>query len=292
VSVCTLQGYEVDFEKGCWFDRIAWSKMALEISTGDFSSEVTRVGDDAQHREAGGRRNIERIDPEDFANLPYRILSNEARLEEYTEETVEGQMLREVKSNKTGKIERYELVTWKIQDPENPKNFSKLKKWYITLVVAATCFVVAFNSAVVTADIRGPAEEFGVSEEVSLLSITLFVIGFGIGRCRCMTLELVDHMLIVRRASGPMVFAPLSEILGRRPIYAITLLVAVVFIIPEALSGNIATLLVCRAIDGIAFSAPMTLVGGTLADLWRNEERGVPMAAFSAAPFIGPAIGG
>jgi hypothetical protein len=33
----------------------------------------------------------------------------------------------------------------------------------------------------------------------------------------------------------------------------------------------------------------MTLVGGTLADLWRNEERGVPMAAFSAAPFIGPA---
>ncbi|KAK5658912.1 hypothetical protein OQA88_1726 [Cercophora sp. LCS_1] len=35
----------------------------------------------------------------------------------------------------------------------------------------------------------------------------------------------------------------------------------------------------------------MTLVGGTLADLWRNEERGVPMAAFSAAPFIGPAIG-
>ena len=35
----------------------------------------------------------------------------------------------------------------------------------------------------------------------------------------------------------------------------------------------------------------MTLVGGTLADLWRNEERGVPMAAFSAAPFMGPAIG-
>lgn len=35
----------------------------------------------------------------------------------------------------------------------------------------------------------------------------------------------------------------------------------------------------------------MTLVGGTLADLWKNEERGVPMAVFSAAPFIGPAIG-
>jgi MFS family permease len=68
-----------------------------------------------------------------------------------------------------------------------------------------------------------------------------------------------------------------------------TLLLAVIFIIPSAVAENIETLLVCRAIDGIAFSAPMTLVGGTLADLWRNEERGVPMAAFSAAPFIGPA---
>lgn len=68
-----------------------------------------------------------------------------------------------------------------------------------------------------------------------------------------------------------------------------TLLLAVVFIIPCAVSENIGTLIVCRAIDGVAFSAPMTLVGGTLADLWRNEERGVPMAAFSAAPFIGPA---
>lgn len=34
----------------------------------------------------------------------------------------------------------------------------------------------------------------------------------------------------------------------------------------------------------------MTLVGGTLADCWKAEERGVPMAVFSAAPFIGPAV--
>jgi len=88
-----------------------------------------------------------------------------------------------------------------------------------------------------------------------------------------------------------MVFAPVSEIVGRRIIYASTLLIAVVFIIPCAVAKNIGTLLVCRLIDGIAFSAPMTLVGGTLADLWKSEERGVPMAAFSAAPFIGPAIG-
>jgi len=90
---------------------------------------------------------------------------------------------------------------------------------------------------------------------------------------------------------GPMVFSPLSEIYGRRPLYASTLFLAVIFVIPCAVAKNIGTLLVCRAIDGLAFSAPMTLVGGTLSDIWKAEERGIPMAAFSAAPFIGPAIG-
>jgi multidrug resistance protein len=88
-----------------------------------------------------------------------------------------------------------------------------------------------------------------------------------------------------------MIFAPLSEIIGRRPVYMITLFIALIFEIPCAVAPNIGTLIACRAIDGIAFSAPMTLVGGSLSDLWKNEERGVPMAAFSAAPFVGPAVG-
>jgi multidrug resistance protein len=206
----------------------------------------------------------------DDLNLPYRTLTSEATMLAYTTETPSGNMLREIQSNRTGRTERYELVTFTVNDPENPKNWSKAYKWWCTMVVAFTCFTVAFNSAVITANIEGTAEEFGVSEEVSLLAITMFVIGFGI---------------------GPMAFAPLSEILGRRIIYGTTLFIAVVFIIPCAVAKNAATLVVCRLIDGIAFSAPMTLVGGTLADLWRAEERGVPMAAFSAAPFIGPAIG-
>jgi hypothetical protein len=113
----------------------------------------------------------------DVVNLPTRTLSNDAHLEEYTKETIDGQILREVRSRATGKTERYELVTWKVDDPENPKNWSKAYKWWCTMCVALTCFVVAFNSAVITANLEGVAEEFNVSEEVALLTITLFVIG-------------------------------------------------------------------------------------------------------------------
>ncbi|EFX00211.1 major facilitator superfamily transporter multidrug resistance [Grosmannia clavigera kw1407] len=227
-----------------------------------------------------------RRDPDLDINLPYRTLSTTANMDEYRREVPGGEMVGPEEPPEfaaeaeraslaagrapTNQSRRFRLVAFEPNDPGNPKNWSKIFKWYITMVVAVTCFVVAFASSVVTADISGVMATFDVSEEVVLLTITLFVIGFGV---------------------GPMAFAPLSEVYGRKIIYVSTLLVAVVFIIPCAVSKNIGTLLVCRFIDGIAFSAPMTLVGGTLADMWRNEERGVPMAAFSAAPFLGPAIG-
>ncbi|RMZ88859.1 hypothetical protein DV736_g3913, partial [Chaetothyriales sp. CBS 134916] len=206
----------------------------------------------------------------DVLDLPYDILNDESNMQEYTEETAEGVIPKRMISHISGKLEDYELVTFQVHDHENPKNWSKLYKWWCTMAVAFTCFVVAFNSAVITADLEGVARTFRVSEEVALLTVTVFVVGFGV---------------------GPLVFAPLSEMYGRKPVYVVTIALATIFEIPCALSKNIGTLIVCRLIDGICFSAPMTLVGGTLADLWKNEERGVPMAFFSAAPFIGPAIG-
>jgi hypothetical protein len=242
-------------------------------NTGDEStrsnSETTSIVTVDEEKEAGHERHepnpTESVDTIDMVNLPYRTLSKNAYMGEYLHETVTG--LRSVQSHRSGRTERYELITFKEGDPENPKNWSKGYKWWCTMVVAVTCFCVAFNSAVITADIVGVSETFNVSEEVALLPVTLFVVGFGV---------------------GPLVFAPISEWVGRKIVYVSTLAIAVVFVIPCAVAPNIGTLLVCRLIDGIAFSAPMTLVGGTLADLWRNEERGVPMAAFSAAPFCGP----
>ncbi|KAF7547253.1 hypothetical protein G7Z17_g7866 [Cylindrodendrum hubeiense] len=241
-------------------------------------SRPQRVLSNSQHSLSRQVSRKESLDPNLDIELPYRTLSANANLDEYRIEvpggSIPGPIEPEAIARKSGQHDgskrRYRLVTFTPNDPENPKNWSKAYKWWCTLVVATTCFVVAFSSAVTTADIAGVAEEFNVSTEVSLVTISVFVVGFGV---------------------GPMAFAPLSEIYGRRIIYVSTLLVALVFIIPCAVAKNIGTLIVCRAIDGIAFSAPMTLVGGTLADLWRNEERGVPMAAFSAAPFLGPAVG-
>lgn len=120
----------------------------------------------------------------DYVNLPIRELNDGADLREYTTETRAGEILKSVMSNVTGHVEDWKLVTFTIDDPENPKNWSKAYKWYCTMVVAFTCFVVAFASSVITADLEGPMEDFGVSREVSLVVVTVFVVGFGVGKSR------------------------------------------------------------------------------------------------------------
>ncbi|KAH3665782.1 hypothetical protein OGAPHI_003970 [Ogataea philodendri] len=162
------------------------------------------------------------------------------------------------------------LVVFVDGDKKNPQNWSFSYRWFLTILLGTVCFAVAFASAAVTGDIGGPMESFHVSQEVVILTVSLFVLGFGF---------------------GPLAFAPLSEEFGRTVVYLSTLFVAVVFVIPCALAKNIGTLLVCRLIDGLAFSAPMCLIGGSLADLFQVKERGLAMTVFSAAPFIGPALG-
>jgi hypothetical protein len=73
------------------------------------------------------------------------------------------------------------LVAFHPGDPDDPKNWSNALKWNATLTVSGICFVVAFASSVITAAITSMAEEMGVSDIVALLSVSLFVIGFGIG---------------------------------------------------------------------------------------------------------------
>ncbi|KAF9256577.1 MFS polyamine transporter, partial [Marasmius fiardii PR-910] len=141
---------------------------------------------------------------------------------------------------------------------------------YITITAAFLCLAVTLGSSTVTGDMTGPTKEFGTSQEIINLSITCFVIGFGI---------------------GPLVFAPLSELVGRTPMYMISMFFYCIFTLPSALAHNAATLVVARQIAGLAASAPMCNVGGSIADIWSIEERGIPMAFFSFTIFMGPSLG-
>jgi hypothetical protein len=153
------------------FQPVAGTHQLSHIShTHTNGSQIHHIDTRQSHKESR--------DPKLDINLPYRTLTERANLEEFTSEKESGEIA--IPNPENGKPE-YRLVTFLPNDPENPKNWSKAYKWWCTMVVAFTCFVVAMCSSIITADIIGVEKEFGASEEVVLLSITLFVIGFGVG---------------------------------------------------------------------------------------------------------------
>ncbi|CCO35421.1 putative transporter C1529,01 [Rhizoctonia solani AG-1 IB] len=63
-----------------------------------------------------------------------------------------------------------------------------------------------------------------------------------------------------------------------------------VFVLAYAV-GPLFFLLAFRFLAGLGGSAPLAIGGGTIADLWSPEERGMAMSLYSLAPLTGPAIG-
>lgn len=89
-------------------------------------------------------------------------------------------------------------------------------------------------------------------------------------------------------ALGPMFIAPLSELYGRLPIYHICNTVYIGFIIGCALATNTGMFLAFRLLAGIAASGPLTVGGGTVADVIPPAQRGRAMSLFVAGPLLGP----
>jgi MFS family permease len=89
-------------------------------------------------------------------------------------------------------------------------------------------------------------------------------------------------------AVGPMVIAPLSELYGRLVIYHTCNVTYIGFIIGCALSKTTGIFLVFRFLAGCASSGPLTVGGGTVADVVPPAQRGKVMSVFFVGPLLGP----
>ena len=83
-------------------------------------------------------------------------------------------------------------------------------------------------------------EQFGFGEEVATLNIALFVAGYCV---------------------GPLVWGPLSESIGRKPVFVGSFVVYTAFQVGNALAKNTASLLVFRFLGGVFAAAPLANSG-------------------------------
>ncbi|KAI9675315.1 MAG: hypothetical protein M1817_001218 [Caeruleum heppii] len=169
------------------------------------------------------------------------------------------------------------IVDWDgPDDPSNPFNWPKSKKWSVTVVVALMTFCTTFSSSVFSTATYATAELYGVSVEVMVLGTSLFV-------------------LVIEQwqgfAVGPIIWGPLSELYGRMiPLFG-GFAGFIIFQIPVAVAQNVHTIMLCRFFGGVFGSAPVSIAGGLLADFWNPVDRGAAVCIFAATTFLGPVAG-
>lgn len=110
-------------------------------------------------------------------------------------------------------------------DPENPRNWSRGYRAWITFCVSYTTWVVVLYSTSYTASIPGLVEEYGSTTTITTLGLTTYLLGL---------------------AAGSLVVAPMSELYGRRNVYLVCMGVWALMIIPCALATSLTEILVVR----------------------------------------------
>ncbi|KAF9069463.1 major facilitator superfamily domain-containing protein [Rhodocollybia butyracea] len=150
------------------------------------------------------------------------------------------------------------------------KNWSKLRKWLLTILTSVMTINVTFASSAPTSATSRIMEQFSISSEIADLITSVFLLGY---------------------VFGPFVSGPGSELFGRKPVLAVSMTLYTLFILGQALAPNIQTLLVTRFFSGFFAVAPLSIGGGLLADIWPADGRGPATSLFTASVFLGPVLG-
>jgi MFS family permease len=98
-------------------------------------------------------------------------------------------------------------------------------------------------------------------------------------------------------ALAPMVVLPIMEKYGMRTGYLVCYVLFTIFVVPQALAPNFATLIVCRFIAGCCGGVLQDVMDGMIADVWAGaEHRSLPVTIYVfsllAGVTLGPVIGG
>jgi multidrug resistance protein len=144
------------------------------------------------------------------------------------------------------------------------------KKVITTAMYGFTTMTATWASSVFSPGTKQVADEFHVSTEVATLGTTLFLFGFGV---------------------GPLLWAPLSEVYGRKNAVLPPMFIAAMFAFGTAAAKDIQTIMITRFFAGFFASAPVTNTGGVLADIFPASQRGIAIASYAMAVVIGPVFG-
>ncbi|KAF2999486.1 hypothetical protein E8E13_008661 [Curvularia kusanoi] len=162
------------------------------------------------------------------------------------------------------------LVDWEVQDPENPLNFGKGRKWFNAMMLAFACFIVSIASSGFSQGTEQLKTEFAISQTTALLTTSTFVLGFAV---------------------GALLLSPLSEVYGRKDLYILTFGLFVVFSGIVGFSSSMSVVIALRFFGGLAGSFTQAVAPAVVADMFNAQDRGIVMSIFTLAGLVGQNLG-
>ncbi|KAF9560322.1 MFS polyamine transporter [Agrocybe pediades] len=156
-------------------------------------------------------------------------------------------------------------------DPANPRNWKASKKWAATIVVASFNFISTVTSSMIAPASEQVTAEFHItSSPIMAMTTSAFIFGYSI---------------------GPLFLSPMSETYGRSRVLQLSNLFYFAWNLACGFVHNESQLIAFRFLSGVGGSAPLSLGGGVIGDVWHPEERGTALAIYSLAPLLGPVVG-
>ncbi|KAI0841290.1 major facilitator superfamily protein [Hypoxylon sp. FL0890] len=149
---------------------------------------------------------------------------------------------------------------------------STARKLFISTTVILLNFNVTLSSSLPSGAGATLNTHFGVTSELQKpLPVAVFLVGL---------------------IFGPIIFAPLSEYWGRRPVFLLSFSIYTAFTLGCALAPNWPVFLFFRFMLGCGAAAPQTVSGGLFCDIYSDlRPRGMAMTMLGLTSNVGPLVG-
>ncbi|KAK5630312.1 hypothetical protein RRF57_006027 [Xylaria bambusicola] len=157
------------------------------------------------------------------------------------------------------------------EDGENPREWSFWYRGWMTFAISYSTWIVVLYSTAYTSSIPGLMEEFNVSDQtIATLGVTTYLIGLGL---------------------GSLIWAPISELYGRKRVYIVCMTIFTLLVLPTCLATSLTEIIVVRFFGALFGAALIANSAGTVVDISTEETRALVLSLWSIAPLNGPVTG-
>ncbi|CAG7917881.1 unnamed protein product [Penicillium olsonii] len=171
--------------------------------------------------------------------------------------------------NLTPKESYSQGIDWD-NDPVNPYNWSLAHKFLQVVMISSAGLTASLGVSIVSPAHQELMKEFGVSSTQAVLPLSLYVWALGL---------------------GPIVGGPLSETVGRYPVFIGAMLFGALFTMGAGFCHSFAGVCILRFLAGFCYGPTLSISAGTINETFRPPDRAIPATLFILMPFLGPGLG-